>query len=125
MNKKIIQTLTLLKIMYAASPESERINNPERNDDKYFEYCHCIAEVYSFTEHVKGKLEVTDPELPIPCHQMEIVIPTDDPDLDITTVKGKLADTINSADEANICLDKLDNICIYLCWNDIYTPREV
>ena len=121
---KIIQTLALLNIMYGLSPESERINNPKRNDKKFYEYCECIEKCHTFVKTVQGKLKATKPDFATCCHQMEIIIPTDDPDLDITKVKGKLADTLNSADEVNMCVDSRNYINIIMCWNDIYTPRE-
>lgn len=121
---KIIQTLALLNIMYGVTAESERIINPKRNDEKFYEYCECLERCHTFVKAVQGKLEATKPDFATCCHQIEIVIPTDDPDLDITEVKGKLADTLNSADEVNMCVDGRDYICIIMCWNDIYTSRE-
>lgn len=121
---KIIQTLALLNIIYGASPESERIINPKRDDGKFYEYCECIKKCHTFVKTVQGKLEATKPDFATCCHQMEIIIPTDDPDLDITKVKGELADTLNSADEVNMCVDNRNYICIIMCWNDIYISRE-
>lgn len=124
MQDNITTALALLRLQYALTDESDRIDNPERNDQRYYDYCEAITKGTTFVENVKGKLEARDPDFPCECHLMEIYVPTENPDLDITMVKGKLADIINSADEVGMGVDERNQIYIYLGWNDIYTPRE-
>lgn len=121
---KMLQSLIMLRILWGLSSESERIKDPICDESKFQHYCECLKKLSQFVEHVQGKLEATKPDFPMCAHQIEITIPTDDPDLDLTEVKTQLADNLNSADEVSICVDNDDYIHIYLCWNDIYTPRE-
>lgn len=122
--KDIPTLLALLNLQYGLTSESDKIRNPKRNDGKYEKYCKAIIDATEFVKSVKGKMETRDPDFPAYGHLMEIYIPTDDPDLDITSVKGKLANVLNSADEVGIS-NTSEYIYINLCWNDIYESREL
>lgn len=123
--KKISQLIAFLKMDYLMSNESERIMNPVRDDSKYNLLCECLSNCYSLSEQYEGKLNGVSPDFPCSCHTISLILPTENDEIIMGKIKGKLANAINSADEVSIYTDIGGNTYICFCFENVYSPREV
>lgn len=121
---EIAKLKAILMADYIFSGESERIQNPERNEDKYRLLLETWAKCYQLAEAYKGKLEGNDPDFPMCCHLIKLVLPTENDEIIIREIKSNLSDAINNADEINIDTDIKGNVQIHFGFEDVYTPRE-
>lgn len=121
---ELAKRIALLKVDFMLSDEINAIRNPKRNDGKYNLLCETLLACYDLAQSFKGKLESNNPETPIECHVVKLVLPTENDEIILGDIKAKLADAINNCDEVNIDTDLKGNVRIHFGFEDIYVPRE-
>lgn len=116
------QFITALSLAAMLSPEAERIKNPVRDDVKYENYIKAVQDCDEFAKETGTEVRFIDPDFPMADHRIWLIMPTTVDDLDITAVKGRLANVLNSASGCIVDTEN-GNVRFFISFEDVYTSK--
>lgn len=124
MNKEVIAKMKeYLMIEYILSGESERIDNPIKIESKYEKYLMMLERCMKLGLIYGLKINYTDPDFPQDIHMIEIILFTENEEIEIDINNIELLNLFTMSEGLIIDTDLKGNIRIDLFVENIYKSR--